>query len=261
VALNPAEQCQNNAVRVSTINHEHGSGVLFSRDGETFVWTASHLVNLSMKDNGTFESLVITRGEQYAEAEVLRSSDSEITHDIALLRIVGGDEITGDAKFYHQFNHIKLGQKVYLVATPSHISLLNVLFTGHVSAIDRTLSGPVIPNPRRVDLVDITHAVGCSGGPVFASDSGEIIGIQALSANNILSVITPTRYIYEWAKSNGCLWAFDRKIPLPDEIVPWIGHAHKTKMKYGDYSDVDNRWDVPKSTCTIRVEFFGMGIK
>jgi len=269
-----AERCQNNTV-IITYGRGHGSGVLFTRDNTTFVWTVGHVAHRFMRSNGSFDTATIVQGNKKAEARVLRASDYEITDDIALLQIIDrvpltGDpalhealncdkndialmqvpnSVTGDAKFYRAFNHVKVGQLIIHVGTPgSAIHELSV-FRGSVSYINRLYNIFPVLEPRFVDQINVTGGPGCSGGGVFDAETGGIHGFISLSTACGISFITPTRSIYEFAKTHDCLWAFDREVLLPDEIIPWRSDLYTRTITNRDYGD--SRWGDPGVTCTI----------
>ena len=242
---NVAEQCQNNTVIV-TDGKSHGSGVLFSRDEVTFVWTVGHVADQFMKPNGSFNLATIVQGDEEARAKVLRASDYEIIHDIALLQITSGTIFHGDAEFYRAFNHVKVGQSIIHVGTPGipiapTFHELSV-FIGNISYINRNFNLFTVAKPRFVDQINVTSGHGCSGGGVFDAKTGDILGFVSLGTVCGVSFTVPTRYIYEFAKSHDCLWAFDREVPLPNEIIPWRGDKYNRLISMRNNSEIDKRW-------------------
>jgi hypothetical protein len=229
-----AERCYNNTIVVQDTSG-HGSGVLFTRDEVTFVWTAAHVADISMRPNGTFRDFIIKRDNKVAKARVIRCGDPYVAQDIALLQIIEGD-LKGDAQFYKAFNEVKLGQEVIHCGSPFSIRLNgNLLSYGHISHVGRIFSLPFAPVPREVDQCSAITYPGCSGGPVFDAETGDILGI-------VSTVIVPTRAIYKWAKTHDCLWAFDSQIPLPVEIVPWRGDKLARLIKERSTIEIDKRW-------------------
>lgn len=244
-----AERCQNNTI-VITIGEGHGSGVLFTRtntDGNevTFIWTVAHFTGYTMKPNGAFHPVKIVRGDKKAEAIVLRTSDNDITHDIALLQITD-NSFHGDAEFYQPFNHVKVGQSVIHVGTPLGKLHECSVFCGCVSFVDREFNTSLVLKPRMTDQINITIGGGCSGGGVFDAKTGGILGLASINTAPTILFITPTRYIYEWAKSHDCLWAFDRQVPLPTEIVPWRADCYTRIIAGRNTSEIDARWGEPE---------------
>lgn len=241
-----AERCQNNTV-VVTDGMGHGSGVLFTRTDAagnevTFVWTVGHVANHVMRPDGTFHELTVIRGDKRARAIVLRSSDNEIDHDVALLRIVGSADFHGDAEFYRAFKHVRVGQPVIHVGTPLGVVHECSVYCGNVCYVDREYRYRPVLRPRLVDQINVTCLPGCSGGGVFDAETGGILGFVTIGNTETIACITPTRYIYEWAKSHDCLWAFDREVPLSAGITPWRGDLHTRIIAERDTSVIDARW-------------------
>lgn len=235
------ERCYNNTVAIQDIGN-CGSGVLFTREDSTFIWTVAHVAKHYMKPDGTFREITIRQDNKVAKARVLRCGDCYVAHDLALLQIIEGD-LKGDAQFYRAFNEVKLGRKIIHCGTPYGSRLnANLLFYGNISHIGRIFSLPFMPVPREIDQCDIITHPGCSGGPVFDAETGDILGLMVLGGNPGLTAIVPTRIIYGWTKSHDCLWAFDPEIPLPRSIVSWRCDTLDRLIKERDTSEIDKRW-------------------
>jgi len=212
---------------VVTDGYGHGSGVLFTHGGRTFIWTAAHVADIFMLSDGSFREATIIQGDKTAVARVLRAGDYTMDTDCALLEIVSGDYMEGDSKFFRGFNDIRLGQEIIHCGTPNDISWNERLVTfGRVSGVDRKLSGPPLQKSRRFDHIDITGGPGCSGGPVSDKETGGIIGLLVMGTGPSLLIIEPTRHIYSWAARHDCMFAFDRSVPVPAVIHPWPGDKY-----------------------------------
>jgi hypothetical protein len=111
-----AEELQANTV-VLAMGSSHGSGVLFTRDDRTFIWTAAHVANIWEKSTGTFSMVPVIQGDKRGFARVIRCGDHEAGVDVALLEVIEGDFV-GTSKFYRGFNEVKVGQKVIHCGTP-----------------------------------------------------------------------------------------------------------------------------------------------
>ena len=242
------EEIQNNTVVLSE-GSTHGSGVLFSRDGVTFIWTAAHVANHFIRDNGSFRKIKVTQGFRTGTAVVLRCGDHEVDTDCALLKLVEVDSMpVGTATFFRTFNQVKLGQRVIHCGTPfDRVNNERLISFGRISYVSRLVIGQPLLKPRRLDQVDITAYGGCSGGPVCDAETGGIVGLLVMGSAPHLIVIEPTRNIYQWAKTHDCLWAFDREVPLPESIIPWRGDLHGRIIANRDTEDVDARWGGVKS--------------
>ncbi len=236
-----AEKSYDNTVVVH-VERGHGSGTLFSRGDQTFVWTVGHVADSHMNDDGTFRQFTIRQGDRTAQAVAIRVGDSYAEQDIALLQVISSD-ITGDAHFYQAFNEIKLGQQIVHCGTPFYPRLNErLILYGRISHIGRMFSFRDQPIPRELDQVNVSAYPGCSGGPVFDAETGGIVGLMSIGGNPSLTAIVPTRAIYEWAKKHDCLWAFDPEVPMPNNIYPWRADALTRLIRLRNTSDVDARW-------------------
>ncbi len=244
--LTDSEQLQENTVLL-TNGHGHGSGVLFTRTDDdrvtTFIWTASHVANNFMKHNGTFAPVDVIQGDKRATARVLRSGDSYTGADCALLEVISGDDFNGTAKFYRGFNEVKVGQKIVHCGTPLEPLNERLVTFGRVSYVDRLFDDSrLLLNPRLLDNIDITAYPGCSGGPIVDEETYEIIGLLIMGSEPRLSIIEPTRSIYDWAKAHDCMWAFDREVELPRELVPWRADLYNRLLEERYTDELDDRW-------------------
>ena len=235
-----AKRCVNNTVVVQT-GPGHGSGILFTRPGGTFIWTAAHVIQGVMRPDGSFRDVMIRHGSQRAMARVLRCGDAPVAQDIALLQIIEGS-LEGDARFYKAFNEVEVGQEIIHCGSPFDNRLNeNLLFFGHISHVGRMFSLPNL-EPRIVDQCDVNALPGCSGGPIFDAETGDVLGFLSMAGAPGLTAVVPTRCIYEWAKTHDCLWAFDPEIPLPASITPWVGDRLDRIIEARDTSEIDARW-------------------
>lgn len=235
-----AEKLQDNTVVLSN-GSGHGSGVLFSRDGETFIWTAGHVAEIWTNSDGTFDQVPVIQGDKRGMAEVLRSGDHNAGVDVALLRLVEGD-FNGTAEFYRGFNEVKVGQKVIHCGSPYDKEWNERLIAyGRIANVDRLVDGRPLLAPRRIDQVDITAYPGCSGGPVIDEETEGIVGLLVMGSAPRLTIIEPTRHIYKWAKEHDCLWAFDRSVNLPASMPAWPSDQFLRQVRER-YCPSDSEW-------------------
>ena len=219
-----------------------GSGVIFTRkDSEgnlvNFVWTAAHvidnlrterkvLVNGSPKTLVEFKDPVIikeirqngrTVGRLQMDAEVLKYSESEDGHDLALLRVRKFNFVTGSVAFY-------LDEKIPPLGTDLlHVGSLLGQF-GAISMPDGIYSqhGRVIKslNKRIFDQTTCVAFPGSSGGGVFLKhDDGNTryIGMLVRGAGEGFNLIVPVRRMVEYCEKHKIMWALDAKVPMPTE--------------------------------------------
>lgn len=241
------QQLQDNTVVLTADEYgHHGSGVLFTRDDcqsgrVTFIWTAAHVVEDWMQDDGFCLPVPVSQGDRHGQAEVLRMSDSFLADDIALLRVVEGD-FYGTSNFYRAFNETELGQRVVLCGTPISIRWNErVLTFGHISYFDRLMAPGSEYKLHPCDQLNLISHGGNSGGPAVDEETGGIIGLVVMRSCQGIIGIEPTRHIYQFAKDHDCLWAFDRSYPLPETLRAWPSDWHLAKVRERD-CDLDYEW-------------------
>jgi S1-C subfamily serine protease len=245
-----ADDLKQNTV-VVTDGYGHGSGVMLTRGNRTFIWTACHVADIFQRSDGTYREVTIIQDGMQCKARVLRGGDYLYDRDFALLEIVGGSEISGNAHFYRAFDHIKLGHKIIHCGTPLCIDWNERLVTwGRVSSVDKMCEGAPLVVGRRLDHIDITGGPGCSGGPVVDMETGGIIGLLVMGSGPSMHIIEPTRYLYAWAAQHDCLWAFDSDVPLPNNISPWLSDSYMRECKER-VGDIDKWGDPPPSIIKV----------
>lgn len=212
-----------------------GSGVLINRkvDGElvTFVWTCAHVIDnlrqvreviddgrprkvVEFKDAQIVKELVEGGrrvGEMKMDARVVKYSDYEDGHDLALLMVRARDYGKASASFYLS----REAEGIVPISTPLyHVGSLlgqmgsNSMTTGIVSQVGR------IHGKREFDQTTATAFKGSSGGGVYLQD-GTYVGMIARGAGEGFNLMIPIRRMRAWADHNDLLWALD-----PDEKVP-----------------------------------------
>jgi serine protease Do len=140
-----------------------GLGSGFAAGGDGRIVTNFHVIR------GAKSAVVVTAdGREYKDVEVMAADP---THDLAVLRIRGGDLSPlplGDSSTARPGEHV--------VAIGHPLGLGNTVSDGLVSAVREISAG--------FKLLQISAPIshGSSGGPVF-NDQGEVIGISALVVN------------------------------------------------------------------------------
>ncbi len=256
LAMDPVnfyEELQGNTVFL-TDGIGHGSGVLFTREDEagnerTLIWTAGHVANIFMnRDDGTFETLEVIQGDLNGVARVLRASDDYLDVDCAVLELVEGEGFNGLANFYRAFNHIEVGQEVIICGTPLSPTNERLVSVGIIAYVDRFFDDPyMVLEPRLLDQVDITAYPGNSGGPVIDKTTGGIVGLLVMGSAPRLTIIEPTRNMYDWSKRHDCMWAFDREVEMPVKTSAWRGDLFDRLINERYTGDIDDRWGDPVS--------------
>ena len=197
-----------------------GSGVIFTRkDSEgnlvNFVWTAAHvidnlrterkiLVNGSPKTLVEFKDPVVikeirqngrTVGRLQMDAEVLKYSESEDGHDLALLRVRKLNFVTDTVVFYLEDKIPALGTDLLHVG-----SLLGQFGANSMTDGIYSQHGRVIKtlNKRIFDQTTCVAFPGSSGGGVFLKrDDPRYVGMLVRGAGEGFNLIVPVRRMVE----------------------------------------------------------------
>ena len=235
-----ADDIRGNTVIV-TNGMGHGSGVMVSNSGRTFIWTAGHVAEIFENSDGTYREATILQGGKVARARVIRGGDFVHDRDFALLELIGDHGLSGDAHFYQAFDEIELGQRIVHCGSPFDKNWNErLVFFGRMSAVEQWCD-PVfglINTGRYLDHIDITGGGGCSGGPVVDEADGGIVGLLVMGMQNghRVNIMEPTRYLYAWAKRHDCMWAVDFTLSVPAEITPWLSDSYLRRCRERDDS-------------------------
>ena len=212
-----------------------GSGVLIIREigGKkvTFVWTAAHVVsNLRsvrevIDENGRprkvveFKEAQIVKelveagrrvGEVKMDAGVIKYSNADTGHDLALLMVRAQDYGKDGAKFYLDKKEpiVPIGTSLFHVGSLLGQMGANSMTTGIVSQVGR------IMEKMEYDQTTVTAFPGSSGGGVFLTD-GRYVGMLVRGAGEGFNLVVPIRRIINWAEKNNILWAIDHNVKAP----------------------------------------------
>lgn len=223
--------------RISVTIHAEGaqgSGVSFVRDGVCYVWTAGHVVDglRTVRDvvdprTGSAKKVIEFRdakvvselieggrsvGRSEMDAEVLRYSDANDGHDLALLRVRKTGYVNESARFYLADEIPPVGVDLIHCGSLLGQQGSNSVTTGVLSQIGRVLkSGGVV-----YDQVSCPAFPGSSGGGVYLKD-GSYVGMLVRGAGETFCLTVPVRRMREWAKKAGVEFAVDPSVPVPSE--------------------------------------------
>ena len=209
-----------------------GSGVAIDRNGTTFVWTAGHVVDglrstrkvtdpktgtqrtiIEFEDAKIIKTLVEdgrTVGYLHLDAEVIRYSDSDHGHDLAILRVRKRGAIKRSAVFYDEAKPPKLGTQLFHVGSLLGQVGSNSMTSGIVSAHGRLIGKTIY------DQTTVTAFPGSSGGGVYLTD-GRYVGMLVRGAGEGFNLIVPVRRMRSWAKGANMEWALDPRVKMPSE--------------------------------------------
>jgi S1-C subfamily serine protease len=234
-----AQHLQDISVTIKSQNgysKSEGSGVLITRKIEgtsvTFVWTAAHVVdNLRnvrtvVDESGSsvkvieFDDAQIVKelvesgrrvGEMKMDAKVIKYSDYEHGHDLALLMVRARDYGKAGAQFYLNTEEeiIPIGTQLFHVGSLLGQMGANSMTSGIISQVGR-VEGKV-----EFDQTTVTAFPGSSGGGVYLTN-GSYVGMLVRGAGENFNLIVPIRRMRKWAEENKLLWALDPKVKMPN---------------------------------------------
>ena len=233
-----AEHLQDISVTIKAedrFSRSEGSGVLIIRkiDGEdvTFVWTAAHVIDnlrsvreaidakgssrkvVEFKDAKVVKELV-ERGRRVGEikmdARVIKYSDYDDGHDLALLMVRAKDYGKAGAEFLMEKpdDVVPIGTELYHVGSLLGQMGSNSMTSGIIAQVGRT-HGKV-----EFDQTTVTAFPGSSGGGVYLK-SGQYVGMLVRGAGEGFNLIVPIRRMYKWASENDIMWSLDPKVKSP----------------------------------------------
>ena len=216
-----------------------GSGVIFSRkdaDGNlvNFVWTAAHVIDNLRKErkvikNGASKTLVEfkdpmvvkeirqggrTVGRLQMDAEVLKYSDADDGHDLALLRVRKLNFVTDTVTFHLNGEIPKLGTDLLHVGSLLGQMGANSMTDGIYSQHGRLIKSL---NKFVFDQTTCTAFPGSSGGGVYLKSDAKYIGMLVRGAGEGFNLIVPVRRMQDYCEKHKIMWALDPKVKMPTE--------------------------------------------
>jgi len=222
-----------------SFSNGEGSGVIFTRKDSkgnkvNFVWTAGHVIDNLRKErqalvNGTKKTIVEfkdpmivkeirqdgrTVGRLQMDAEVLKYSDADDGHDLALLRVRKFNFVTDSVSFYLGKDIPKLGTDLLHVGSLLGQQGANSMTDGIYSQHGRILKQI---NKRVFDQTTVTAFPGSSGGGVYLKDDAKYIGMLVRGAGEGFNLIVPVRRMKEYCEKHKIMWALDPSEKMPDE--------------------------------------------
>mgnify|MGYP003652560843 FL=1 len=227
------------------ISRGEGSGVIFSRkdkDGNTvnFIWTAAHVIDNLRSErkvivNGTSRTIVTFKdakivkvvrqkgravGQLELDAEVIKYSDSEDGHDLALLKVRKLNFVDDTVKFYLDKEIPKLGTDLWHVGSLLGQMGSNSMTDGVYSQTGRLIKSL---NKHVFDQTTVAAFPGSSGGGVFLKSDARYVGMLVRGAGETFNLIVPARRMIVWATKNDIMWALDPNVKMPtDEALAKI---------------------------------------
>lgn len=226
-----AKHLQDVSVTIHAGNSQ-GSGVIKTRNGINYVWTAGHVVAglrehrvvvdpktgatktvIGFNDAKVVKELIEdgrSVGRLEMDAEVLRYSDAENGEDLALLRIRKKGFEAASVKFYLGDTITGSGTELFHCG-----SLLGQMGSNSVTRGIVSQHGRVIDN-KVYDQTTCAAFPGSSGGGVYLSNSGLYCGMIVRGAGETFNLTVPIRRMREYAKRVKIEWAIDDNVAVPD---------------------------------------------
>jgi len=216
-----------------------GSGVIFTRKDAkgnqvNFVWTAAHVIDNLRKTrktvvNGTPRTIVEfkdpmvvkeirqggrTVGRLQMDAEVLKYSDAENGHDLALLRVRKLNFVTDTVTFYLDEKIPPLGEDLLHVGSLLGQMGANSMTDGIYSQHGRLIKSI---NKHVYDQTTCTAFPGSSGGGVYLKSDARYVGMLVRGAGEGFNLIVPVRRMVEYCEKHKIMWALDKNVAMPSE--------------------------------------------
>ena len=263
-----AEHLQTVSVTIRSegqFSNGEGSGVIFTRKnskGElvNFVWTAAHVIDNLRKErevlvNGAKKTIVEfkdpmivkeirqggrTVGRLQMDAEVLKYSDADDGHDLALLRVRKFNFVTDTVTFYLNKEIPPLGEDLLHVGSLLGQMGANSMTDGIYSQHGRLIKSL---NKHVFDQTTCTAFPGSSGGGVYLKSDARYVGMLVRGAGEGFNLIVPVRRMQDYCEKHKIMWALDRNVAMPSESdlkkLP-IEHEPKSKEDKEDNETADH---------------------
>ena len=199
-----------------------------------FVWTAAHVIDNLRKErkaviNGSPKTIVEfkdpmvvkeirqggrTVGRLQMDAEVLKYSDADDGHDLALLRIRKFNFVKDTVTFHLGDEIPNLGDDLLHVGSLLGQMGANSMTDGIYSQHGRLIKSL---NKHVFDQTTCTAFPGSSGGGVYKKENAHYIGMLVRGAGEGFNLIVPVRRMKDYCEEHKIMWALDPKVEMPSE--------------------------------------------
>ena len=243
-----------------------GSGVIFTRKDPkgnlvNYVWTAAHVVdNLrstrNVVINGRPKTIVEfkdpmvvkeirqdgrTVGRLQMDAEVIKYSNAETGHDLALLRIRKLNFVKDTVTFHLDKNIPELGTDLLHVGSLLGQMGANSMTDGIYSQHGRLIKSL---NKYVFDQTTVSAFPGTSGGGLYLKSNAKYVGMLVRGAGEGFNLIVPVRRMIDYCEKHKIMWSLDPTVPMPSEEIldkmP-IEHAPESKKKDSEIDTTDEK--------------------
>ena len=275
-----ADHLQNVSVTIRSEgqwSNGEGSGVIFTRKDAkgnqvNFVWTAAHvidnlrstrevLVNGSKKTIVEFKDPMIVKeirqngrtvGRLQMDAEVLKYSNADDGHDLALLRVRKFNFVKDTVTFHLEGEIPKLGTDLLHVGSLLGQMGANSMTDGIYSQHGRLIKSL---NKHVFDQTTVTAFPGSSGGGVYLKSNAKYIGMLVRGAGEGFNLIVPVRRMQDYCEKHKIMWALNPNLPMPsDDDLKKLPIEHEPKEKE-DSDDAEKETARRNSTTTKYTQY------
>ena len=176
-----------------------------------------------------------TVGRLQMDAEVLKYSDADDGHDLALLRVRKLNFVTDTVTFYLDKKIPPLGEDLLHVGSLLGQMGANSMTDGIYSQHGRLIKSL---NKHVFDQTTCTAFPGSSGGGVYLKSDARYVGMLVRGAGEGFNLIVPVRRMIDYCEKHKIMWALDRSIPMPSEDdLKKLPIEHEPKEKSEDVDD------------------------
>jgi hypothetical protein len=155
-----------------------------------------------------------TVGRLQMDAEVLKYSNADDGHDLALLRVRKFNFVTDTVTFYLDKEIPKLGEDLLHVGSLLGQMGANSMTDGIYSQHGRLIKHL---NKHVFDQTTCTAFPGSSGGGVYLKSDARYVGMLVRGAGEGFNLIVPVRRMADYCEKHKIMWALDRDRPMPNE--------------------------------------------
>ena len=191
-----------------------------------------------------------TVGRLQMDAEVLKYSDADDGHDLALLRIRKHNFVTDTVTFYLDEKIPGLGTDLLHVGSLLGQMGANSMTDGIYSQHGRLIKSL---NKFVFDQTTCTAFPGSSGGGVYLKNNASYVGMLVRGAGEGFNLIVPVRRMKDYCERHKIMWALDPKVDMPsEEDLNKLPIEHTPKKKKEEAEDEEGADD---KKISIRKEF------
>jgi hypothetical protein len=170
------------------------------------------------------------------DAEVLKYSESEDGHDLALLRVRKLNFVHDSVTFYLDEEIPPLGTDLLHVGSLLGQFGANSMTSGIMSQHGRVLKDL---NKHIFDQTTCTAFPGSSGGGVYLKNDARYVGMLVRGAGEGFNLIVPVRRMVEFCQEHKIMWALDKNVPMPTDAELKKMSAENAPKEKEDVKDVE----------------------